>query len=205
MLLTAIMSCHKNQGLWSALLQRTGPNAIIFCGGAPITKRIGNILLLECADTYEGLPEKMIALMRYITTDPSFSHVTHILKIDDHDTFCTSEVAASIDISGADYVGQRISGEGGPVNPRWHFGKVTRGSYWDRRPYAGQYVPWLDGGCAYILSRRAMGLCVVAADRMGLEELRRTEIYEDLMVAKMLYPHGILPQKRAMGIATERT
>ena len=205
MLLTAIVSCKKNQHLWSSLFDRAGPNAIIFCGGAPTTRRIGNILILDCADTYEGLPEKMIALMRYVTTDPSCSHFTHILKIDDHDTFCTTEVAAAIDISGIEYAGQRLCGGGGPVNPYWHFGKVTQGSYWDRRPYTGPYVPWVDGGCTYILSRRAMELCVATADAMGLEELRRTEIYEDLMVAKMLFPHGIYSQKRAFGIGAERT
>jgi hypothetical protein len=205
MLLTVIMSCRKNQHLWPSLLERAGPNAIIFCGGAPATTRDGNILLLDCADTYEGLPEKMIALMRFVTADPSFANYTHILKIDDHDTVCTAAVAAAIDISGVEYVGQRLCGGGGPVNPCWHFGKVTRGSYWDWRPYTGPYVQWIDGGCAYILSRRAMGLCVAAADAMGLEKLRQTEIYEDLMIAKMLAPHGIYPQKRSFEIITERT
>jgi hypothetical protein len=205
MLLTAIMSCRKHQHMWSSLLTRAGPNAIIFCGGAPTTKRIGNILLMDCADTYEALPEKMIAMMRFVTTDPSCAQVSHILKIDDHDTFCTAATAAAIDISGMEYVGQRIAGLGGPKNPRWHFGKVTSGSWWDRRPYTGPYVPWADGGCAYILSRRAMDLCVNAASAMGLEELRRTEIYEDLMVAKMLHDHGINPQERTFRIKTERT
>jgi hypothetical protein len=199
MLLTAIMSCRKNQHLWSSLLTRAGPNAIIFCGGAPTTKRIGNILLLDCADTYEALPEKMIAMMRFITSDPSCAHVTHVLKADDHD----APPPTRFDPSGFDYVGQALQHV--PGTREWHFGKVTKGSWWDERPYDGAFVPWAKGGYTYILSRRAMIACVDAADAMGLETLRRTEIYEDVMVGKMLHPHGIFPRQRHFGILTQHT
>jgi hypothetical protein len=201
MLLTVIMSCQKHQYLWPALLERAGPNAIVFCGGSLNPKREGRTVWLDCADTYEGLPEKMIALMRFVLADPSYAHVTHILKVDDNDG--SPSVTIDPTVLELDYVGQAIQRT--PGTRTWHFGKVTKGSWWDERPYDGTFVPWAKGGYTYILSRRAISLCVTAADAMGLETLRRTEIYEDIMIAKMLRGHGIVPHKRSFGIQTQHT
>ena len=64
------------------------------------------------------------------------------------------ELERNKDVGTRDYTGQQLNTEGG--YRRYHWGKCSKGSYWDEREYYGDYVNWLDGGSTYILSRRAM-------------------------------------------------
>ena len=73
-------------------------------------------------------------------------------------------------------------------------------SYWDNEEYNGHYVPWLDGGKSYILSKKAMNYINNEYNFTNLDSLYQNEIYEDLMVAKILYKYNIIPSKLNYGI-----
>ena len=72
---------------------------------------------------------------------------------------------------------------------RYHFGKVTPGSYWDGRVYTGRYVPSANGGDGYLLSRRAAEIVAGTDD----EQRRAYGVHDDVMVGNVLYDHGIKP------------
>ena len=64
-------------------------------------------------------------------------------------------------------------------------------------------MPWADGAASYVLSARSMDVLVAAfpvvdAPHM-LTILRKTEIYEDIMVAKILHSAEIEPREQDYG------
>ena len=139
---------------------------------------------------------------------PRFSHVTHVLKIDDHDTVVDANAFLRLQqhilhpVAQWDFVGQRVI-RSYTGNRRWHFDKVSKDSYWHERPYVGPYLPWADGAASYVLSAKAMDLLVDAFPVVDLPHtlkvLRKTEIYEDNMVAKVLYSADVEPREQDYG------
>lgn len=92
-ILVTVLSCKKNSHLWEELKNRT-ENLIIFTGSydkKTYHDKHAKMLYLRCNDNYEGLPEKMVLMIEQILTLPEFKDVTHILKIDDHDTYFTND------------------------------------------------------------------------------------------------------------------
>lgn len=132
------------------------------------------IIKLNCNDYYEGLPEKMIKTLRFINNNDFFNRYTHICKLDDD---MIIEKPLIIDTY-LDYGGRINKIEG---NRKWHIGKCSKNSKWNHTIYKGRYVPWAVGGYGYILSKKSISL--ILENDFNKEE----EIYEDLMIAKMLY------------------
>ena len=194
-LLVVFLSCRKNRNLWGKLLQIV-PNSIILCGSDKLTDTYqynNRILMVKCPDTYDYLPTKVYLMIQSVLSIGEFQAITHLLKLDDRDTQLNPKINQIVNrIPLTDYCGQRIHNQNGKKNGTrtWHFGKCPRHSPWYNKPYTGNYVPWLHGGCGYILSRKAMKL---------LSETRRTvinkHIYEDVMIALLLHQHGIFPTK----------
>lgn len=91
-----------------------------------------------------------------------------------------------------DYSGQRINGAG-PFDRKWYFSKCPEKSPWYNSEYNGEYLPWADGGCGYILSRKAMNI-IVNKKKSNLE-ICENDIYEDLMIGKLLNKNNIFPEK----------
>lgn len=196
-LLVVFLSCEKNKHLWSRLLQII-PNSLVFYGDPSLQTDFSyrdRILALKCKDTYDYLPVKIHAMIRSILKIPSFKDITHVLKIDDHDTKLTPDINDMINrVYLRDYNGQRVNKiskhntvSGG--NRTWHFHKCPENSFWDNKRYDGEYTTWVDGGCGYVLSRHAM-------DRIALEDpggIYKKHIYEDVMIALILKKNGILP------------
>jgi len=157
----------------------------LFCeGGATDTiydPRLRTVHLV-CDDSYAGLPDKMLALFQYLNTAPEFAAHTHFVKLDEDMVvsrpFSPAELAA-------DYAGRVYVGEG---NRRWHIGRCP-GSPWNDKPYAGVFVPWCLGGYGYIVSRAAVSV-LAKADRVAAVS---GDVYEDLMIAKILLLGGIQP------------
>ena len=73
----------------------------------------------------------------------------------------------------------------------------------DARRAARRYLPWADGAASYVLSARAMDALLDAFPVVDLPHtlrvLRRTEIYEDIMVGKVLYSADIEPREQDFG------
>lgn len=203
--LPVILSCLKNKHLWQNLLTKH-QYSIIFCGAKINREYIlhGRILYLNCDDNYEGLPEKIICMINAILQIKRFSHITHIIKIDDHDTNM-SNLKQNLNsmrpiINANDYLGQSINyqqlkyGEfKGVVD--WHFNKCSKKSHWYNKLYTGIYTPWADGGCGYILSVNAMRLINSKYGPKDKEIVSKNHIFEDLMIALILYEHNIHPVK----------
>jgi hypothetical protein len=167
-----------------------------------------NVLALRCDDSYEGLPEKIIFAAHAVRRLDRFARFTHALKIDDHDAAVDADAFGRLHAhilkpaAQWDFVGQRVI-RSYAGNRRWHFDKVSRDSSWHERPYVGPYLPWADGAASYVLSARSMDVLIAAfpvvdAPHM-LTILRKTEIYEDIMVAKILHSAEIEPREQDYG------
>lgn len=204
--LTVILSCEKNMHLWPSLLNKNIDNLLIICGKSLDENYIfdcnDQILYVNCNDGYEGLPEKMIYAYNAIRGYKKFDSITHILKIDDHDTIVSKEVIDNIEINGQDclnrrhYVGQHIYGAcmGGH-----HIGRCGT-SPWNNRLYEGENGMYASGGYSYILSRNALNIICNTYTYSDKERIRKEHIYEDLMVAMILKRSEIFPVQAYYGI-----
>lgn len=200
-MIVVVISCKKHQDLWPAIFNRNVPDLYIVCGGFEETRLNGNIIELNCNDFYEGLPEKVVLAYEFIYKNIPF---THILKVDDHDTEFTSEQIKNIQVNfknildTKDYIGQRLIKS--KPDPKYHFKKTSNASHWKTQEYSGDYKPWLGGGETYILSNKAIKCVISKYNETTLDILRKNEIYEDLMIGKILFAGGILPHELKYGI-----
>jgi len=203
-LLIVVMSCNKNWNLWKDVKNKIKKNFLIFTASPKNENwydEDSRILYLNCRDTYESLPEKVICMIDQILQQPYFNKYTHILKIDDYEAVNLNpekirHIYKFPEIKSGDYLGQELLTTNGCRNARtYHFGKVSHESRWHERLYKGSFVPWFNGGKSYILSRKAMECVNSIYNSSNIELLRRYEIYEDLMIAKLLYKFSIFPRE----------
>lgn len=152
---------------------------LVVCGGAKNNFIENNTLYLACDDTYEGLPEKIYSLYRYINDNISgydyygkLDRLTHIKQ-----PLLKSEVSG-------DYCGSWVKvRDGFDGNRKWHFGKCSKGSIWNKKLYPGKFIPWCRGW-GYFLSQKAAS--IVANNPPKLDY----HIYEDLYVSETLLNFG---------------
>uniref|UniRef100_A0A6C0KXA9 Uncharacterized protein n=1 Tax=viral metagenome TaxID=1070528 RepID=A0A6C0KXA9_9ZZZZ len=199
-LLVVVLSCSTHSHLWPTILNRNIPNLLILCGGSEETILDNRIVYLKCIDTYDGLSEKMMCAFDFILSQDNFNSITHILKVDDHDTVFTQEQIEMIPIkykdilTTQDYIGQSLV----PVHlvRRYHhFGKVPLESKWYNKEFMEEIVPFLGGGDTYILSRKSL-ICLYN----NKDVYYKYASYEDIMVGYILYKNNILPYKLDYGI-----
>ena len=159
-----------------------------------------NILYLKCEDTYDHLPTKVYMMINAILDIDDFSSITHIFKLDDHDTDFDDNIInkiKSLKRKNMDYSGQQICYRNKKKhtfrgNTKWHYNKCPKSSIWYNKPYSGDYVPWADGGCGYLLSRKNMELI---KNNLSKNEIYKKHIYEDLMIGLVLHHFNIYPKK----------
>jgi len=201
-LLIVVMSCHKNWNLWKDIKRGIKKNFLIFTSSPKNENwydENDKILYLNCRDTYESLPEKVICMIDQVLQQDYFKKYTHILKIDDYEAVkLTPEKIKNIynfpEIERNDYTGQELLFYKNNRSARtYHYGKVSKESRWHDNLYKGTFVPWFNGGKSYILSRNAMECINTIYNGANIEVLRRYEIYEDLMIAKLLHKFSIFP------------
>lgn len=195
-----IMSCQKNSNLWINL-NKYSKKSIIFCGDPNLNSNYiykDRILYLKCEDTYDHLPTKVFMMINAILDINEFSNVTHIFKVDDHDTHFDNNIMEKIKKEikiDSDYCGQKLNiftAKDFRGNTTWHYKKCPISSIWHNKPFLGKYVPWCDGGCGYLLSRKSMKIIV---DNLSKENIYKKYIYEDLMIATVLFENNIHPKK----------
>lgn len=202
--LIVILSCQRNEHLWDGLLARD-KNVIIFCADNNIENDYlleDRVLYLNCEDTYDYLPEKVYRMISAILEIPEYNNITHIMKIDDHDTYFnnkTNNLIKNTVNNHINYCGQTVQQYRKPHNTyignnKWHFHKCPKDSIWYNIPYYGQYTPWVDGGCGYILSRKSMSL-IKDNFKNDISQIYKNHIYEDLMIALILRKYKIYPIK----------
>lgn len=190
--LIVFLSCKKNEYLWNNLLKTT-KNSIIFYGNTNINEKYiykDRILILNCKDTYDALPIKIYLMIKTILQIPEFKNITHILKVDDHDTKITEDINSKIiNNKITDYCGQNLH-NAYIGNRKWHFNKIPKNSIWYNKEYNGDFVPWIDGGCGYILSKKSMQVI----SNENINEINN-HIYEDVMIGLILHKNNIFPNK----------
>ena len=139
------------------------------------------IIFLKCDDSYEGLPNKIVELFKFLSTSKFFEKYTYFFKCDDDINL--KKIIDYRQLKG-DYLGTVQNYEG---KRDWHLGKCSMGSEWNNKIYQGEYITWCKGGYGYILSRKAID---VVSD---YKEIYDDEIYEDLLIAKILVKENIIP------------
>ena len=149
---------------------------------------------LKCPDTYDYLPMKIYCMLNALKQLESFNNITHIFKIDDLDVKFNDNINEKLikipNIMNINYAGQRLikNIKDHQVCRTWRFNKCPPTSKWYNKEYDGEYVPWIDGGCGYILSKISIHL-IANED----ESYIQNHIYEDLMVAILLKKYNIIP------------
>ena len=195
-ILTVVLSCEKNKSLWVDILNRNIPNIVILCGGSESTYLKNNILYLKCNDLYDGLPEKMICAIDFILKEPRFNSITHILKVDDHDTLFTQDSIINLEgyynsfLHEHHYLGQIVYKVG---NFSHHLGKVPHNPFWNLRGFQGPVEPFASGNASYILSKYAMKCINSSFNLSNLTFLRYMFILEDVMMGIILKSYNIEP------------
>ena len=223
--LIVILSCKMHAHLWPELLKKS-PDTIIFMCNPDLNTEYSldnRILSLKCEDTYDHLPTKVYQMITSILSISEFESITHVFKIDDHDTVFDSDTIGKLSLvlknRKMDYCGQNINFMGERLNSyhivgnafttskvdnTWHYNKSPKTSRWYNAPYLGDYAPWIDGGCGYVLSRKAMRL-IECTYKGRMDEIYQHYIYEDLMVALILRKYNIYPQRIDAIIVGDKT
>ena len=193
--LLCLYSCQPNldtriavlRETWLPLLAEMGVPVLVFVGGGD-GRREGDVVHLDCPDDYEGLPQKTLALTRWVLEHTRFAHM---VKVDDD---CFLDPAAWFgDLAHRryDYYGRRLHRVRGQMDRTWHMQKSrsARGRMeLDKSPEPSTYA---DGGSGYALSRAAMQALIRAADSTEGQELTRLSFMEDKLVGDLLALSGI--------------
>lgn len=202
------VSCQKEKDLWPKL-RRHKFQQVIICGDPKLKTNYilkDDVLYLKCRDGYDALPEKMIAAFSALLEIEKFKNVDRFLKLDsDNKLRASCRIDRDNTILKHDYVGQKIWWLKNGENPRrYHFGRVPKNSYWYQRRYEGKMVPYVDGGCSYVLSRRALKLITSEYDFDNLDQVYKNHIYEDVMIGLLLEKHNITPHKSIYYISGDK-
>lgn len=188
--LVAVYSCQPNldtrisamRAGWLALLKGLGVPFVVFVGGGD-GQRDGDVVYLDAPDDYEGLPQKSLAMIRWVHDHTAFSH---LLKIDD-DCFLDPEAFfLALSHLKFDYYGRPLHRVPGQMDRTWHMAKSRshRGRLeLDKSPEPSRYA---DGGSGYTLSRRAMASLLAAADSAEGRALASLSFMEDKLVGDLL-------------------
>ncbi len=192
-----IISCKKNLDkikiLREKLYQKINLSYCFVIGEPELSyewQNEGDILYVKSPDNYESLPLKVFQAFKCLYCCFNFQGV---LKLDD-DTWI-KDIPRFLELidwlsteSTQDYMGNTI---GYSIGRSWHFSKCESKSV-DKTPYDLPFVArWCDGGSGYFLSRKSLE--VLFEYMMKYPGCFRGELYEDVLVAKILYLNGIKP------------
>ncbi|MGD1808138.1 tetratricopeptide repeat protein [Dapis sp. BLCC M126] len=192
-----IISCKKNLDkikiLREKLYQKINLPYFFVIGEPELSsdwQNEGDILYVKSPDNYESLPLKVFQVFQYFHCCFDFQGV---LKLDD-DTWI-KDMPRFLELidwlsteSAQDYMGNTI---GYSIGRSWHFNKCESKSV-DKTPYDLPFLArWCDGGSGYFLSRKS--LKILSEYTMKYPGCFRGELYEDVLVAKILYLNGIKP------------
>lgn len=190
-----LYTCRVNLGTrvqairdgWMALLRDMGVPCLVFVGAGD--GRIeGNVVHLNAPDDYEGLPQKTLAMVRWVLENTRYSY---LVKVDDDCFLDPQAFFGDLTHLKFDYYGRPLSRVRGQMDRTWHMAKSThaRGRLeLDKSPEPSRYA---DGGSGYALSRIAMAALCAAADSPRGQELSHLSFMEDKLVGDLLAQQGI--------------
>lgn len=155
----------------------------IFYGGINHSIEDDHVVHLNCDDTYEGLPNKIYSICKFISNTDLINKYSHFCKVD-----CTTKLKKLLPNMNEDYYGYLCREKDPPEYRRtYHQGKCSKNSVWNKKRYDGQFVVYCAGGFCYVLSRKSVQ-CISNKPNNSDED-----IYEDLYVGQKLLSCNILP------------
>ncbi|AXI48012.1 hypothetical protein C1J03_19615 [Sulfitobacter sp. SK012] len=175
---------------WLSDLAAIGVPYVIIIGGGTDPKGVlaGDVLRLQAADDYEGLPEKTLAAVRWVHEQTQFGH---LYKVDDDCFVNVPTLFDGLPHLKFDYYGRPLILAPGQMDRGWHVAKSTspRGRLeLDKSPEPSRYA---DGGSGYMLSRRAMGAALSALETPQGQALLQSSFMEDKLLGDLLSLKGI--------------
>jgi hypothetical protein len=193
--LVCVYSCAPNletrlphlRATWLADLDAAGIAWRVFVGGGDGTAE-GRVVRLDAPDDYEGLPDKTLAMVRWVRDRTGYAR---LLKVDDD---CFVDVAAMFGDAALlrhPYLGRVLTRVPGQLDRTWHMAKsaTARGrTSLDKSPEPSRYA---DGGTGYALSRGAMERLLAAAETPEGRRLRQVSMMEDKLVGDLLALAGV--------------
>ena len=174
---------------WLGDLDRFGIPYVILTGGDE-TRLDGDVLQVAAPDSYEGLPQKILAMVDWVAGQTGFAH---LLKIDDD---CHLDVAAwFLDPAWrqVDYYGRRLDKRGARIDRAWHQSRSDDPGArlgFEKLPARAIYA---DGGTGYGLSRAAMRALIAQRATPEGQALEAAAFSEDKLVGALLARAGIDP------------
>ncbi|WP_050521060.1 glycosyltransferase [Pseudorhodobacter antarcticus] len=175
---------------WLAQLRAMGIPYVFVIGDGPAGAATldGDVLTLDAPDTYEGLPQKTLAAIRWAHAQTGFAHM---LKMDD-DCFVNAPLFfGNLSYRKFDYYGRMLDRRLGQMDRVWHREKSA--SARGKRDLDKSLEPsiYADGGSGYALSRYAMGQAIAAADSPEGRQLIAASFMEDKMLGDLLAMRGV--------------
>ena len=200
--LVALISCRKHlpdrapaiRAAWGDALARFGIPLITVVGRSPDQRQgrgprlTGDLLELDAPDSYEGLPQKTLALVDWACNQTGFGR---ILKIDD-DCFLNAEAFFTDPAYlGVPYHGRPLHRRRGDMDRGWHMARsaTPRGrKEIDKSPEPSAYA---DGSTGYVLARPALNALRDARRTARGRVLEQVSFMEDKLVGDLLALGGI--------------
>ena len=156
--------------------------AIFYCG-RDLNLQNDKIIHLECNDCYEGLPNKVHKICKYLVEKHYTEKYTHFCKIDS-----TTKLKSLFPIVDKDYYGCVFEDtEVSDYKRTYHQVRCSPNSQWRNKKYEGEFVPYCSGGRCYVLSNKSIE-CISLKPNNDEED-----IYEDLYIGKKLSECKIYP------------
>ena len=204
------VSCEKNKNKWKYIRNLGIKNYLIICGSTKIKnfyKIEKDVLLLNCNDDYDGLPEKIIMMLNVFINDKYFDKYTHIIKMNDYNKLANNffKILNKIEmikmLNNNDYCGYNLISKS-DINEKLktlHFKymkdvKKHGNKYWFNKKYDGIYRNFLKDSSGYFLSRNAIIKILNTWKINNINKLRKMHIYEDVMISNTLYKYKIYPK-----------
>ncbi|MFV1876248.1 glycosyltransferase family 2 protein [Nioella sp.] len=195
--LVVLYSCRKHledripvlRDTWIKQLKERGIPYLVLVGDGNDTIE-GDVLSLDVKDTYEALPDKTLAMIRWVYANTSYQF---LYKIDDDCHLSVQEFFDTLSYRKFHYYGRSIYRPEGAMQRDWHQEKSAQRlakNMLDRSPEPSRYC---DGGAGYSLSRHAMQMVCEAAETDHGLFLRSVSFMEDKLVGDLLAKQGISP------------
>lgn len=193
--IVTVFSCHPFldsripalRAGWLSDLKAMGIPYVIVVGNGDGTLR-GDVLHVDAADDYEGLPAKTLATIDWVRRNTSHAH---LFKIDDDCLVDAHNLFGDLAYRTCDYMGRRLYRAPGQMDRIWHQAKASspRGKLeLDKSPEPSTYA---DGGSGYLLSRDAMEAACTAAQSPAGQALIQSSFMEDKLLGDLLHLGGI--------------
>ena len=169
-----------------------------------------HLLTVNVTDEYDMRPFLVLHTYQYIQESMSERDFTHLVKLNDRDSrvnqldklderllsqpeFGEMKEPDKSELVTYDYIGERILVK---VNPTFHYKVVKEHSSWHERPYNGEIAVYADGGISlYVLTRVALENIYKYTSPLNPENISRTYIFEDLMIALILKRYMMFPKR----------